>query len=122
MSREQDARIAEWMGWRRTDEQRWPDFMMPPDSTVDVVDWVPEYSTDRNAMAQAEAVVGERGLDEKYSEILFDVAKCFLGYNEIQDEWFGTGLFDIATATAPQRAEALCRVIDGEQPTPPDVA
>ena len=80
MSREQDAKIAEWMGWTNQD--------MPPEGQFCLAggqDWwippnskdgygycgrcesvPPPYSSDLNAMAEAERVVAERGLHHEY--------------------------------------------------------
>lgn len=116
MSREQDKRIAEWMGWTTVRTHMSYDGMWDAEVTL----WQlpggtsqrsspPGYSTDLDAMAEAEKVVRERGKIGRYIETLMNV----LGVNSAMDS-MGSIIWECATATAAQRAEALCRVIDNE--------
>lgn len=129
--REQDATIAEWMGWRwwwnptnrhlilcepefaPSDSQKYLELLIDRYDYPQVkisVSFVPRFFSDLNAMAQALKVVKERGLKKEYIEALIDVAIGPSPYLVLPTR--ATWL--LLTATAPQKAEALCRVIDEE--------
>jgi len=123
-AREQSAMIAEWMGWRwwwngsTVAKLKPPGWDAPPGwvgltggpplddwTALHALDDVPDFFSDLNAMAEAEGVVKERGLTIEYSTNLAYIVTEY-------DTLFLAGIF----ATAPQRAAALCRVIqEGER-------
>ena len=123
MSREQDAIIAEWCEPRNLLDLPGPGYYDSPlgfwtciVSRDGGVDWVkPQFSTDLDAMARALAVVKERGHEIAYAWALAEV----LGIWQSPLDWYPA--FLLITATAAQRAEALCRVIETEAAAMPQL-
>lgn len=139
MSREQDAIIAEWMGWqwvvyeREEGGELKKDSVLVPSLSVHnyletiekgesayvsefsighASDYlVPKFCTDLNAMALALAVVKERGFVEQdqYAMTLLVMVKESEGGRGVTHD-----IFRCATASAAQQAEALVKVIEWE--------
>lgn len=104
MSREQDAIIAEWRGWKqcRPGIDVWT---APGDDWTGLA--LPLFSSDLNAMAEALDILEKIGPDvrQKYED---ELSKCVPGGP-------GTSTWHMINATAPQQAEALIRVIQEAQ-------
>jgi len=133
MSKEQDAIIAEWCEPKPIYVHTFDESFLrhnPPKSPNgfwrcvciydhgDIPEWVPiSFSTDLNAMALAEKMMEERGLEDDYAIALADIVMDDY-VKRIKDGLAKTGIgswtFEIATATAAQRAEALVRMIEQE--------
>ena len=122
--REKDTKIAEWCEPKPSRTYGFDECFLtpnPPRSPLgfwrcvciydhgDEPEWVPEqFSSNLNAMAQAEALLPERGLEEEYIEHLRTIARIRIERPMVH---YVTPEFAFATATAPQRATALCRMI-----------
>ena len=101
--REQDAIIAEWMGWELY-KGIW--FYDTPAGILSDTK-PPPFSTDLTAMASALAVVKERGLIRQYLRQLWKLTSEGDG-GDYDKSWY------CHTAAAAQRAKALVRVIEAE--------
>ena len=102
-NREMDAMIAEWMGRKLHFKGGGASYVIE----------APCYSSDLNAMALAEAEVARRGLEKKYVLELKTAVGFYSAVDNAERGYF-LGTFGIIAATAAQRAEALCRLIDAE--------
>ena len=120
MSREQDARIAEWTGlYSIVERESVCRFLNSDDKCCGVQEWNsddwlpyedwPWFSESLDWMASALAVVKERGLEFKFLFQLTLILNRDCGDENGNLPW--PGGWHYATATAPQRAEALCRTI-----------
>lgn len=103
--------IAEWMGWTPSQVHGWPSVWRKP---LGFHDMVPNYASDLNAMALAE----NKLTDSEHSRFLDQLCvairqKSTQGiYDPIRSAF---SLVYACSATASQRAEALCRVICPEK-------
>ena len=100
-----NAVIAEWMGWKRIDSERFNDWVHP-----NAPGWhsrTPNYYGDLNATREP---VGKVVTDERFCWDYMNHLRTILKINE--DEYLGSIQQSmILTATAAQRCEALLRTI-----------
>lgn len=73
---------------------------------------VPHYSIDLAAAQSLEAVIAERGLQEKYADCLMEVISEELYYGHLGSGLDSFEVWTVATATAEQRVRAFLATIE----------
>lgn len=110
-------KIAEWVGWHNIQWLSGDRVGTPPAPSGGMWIPLPDYLTDLNAVAQVEAEIERRGLNELYAE---QVKRLVSGYNSmaffVRDGrgWYDDMEFKFITVTARQRCEAILRVIESQ--------
>ena len=106
---ELNAHIARWMGWTQGPPETamiWRD----PDGRYHAEP--PDYASDLNAWGDVWPVLDERNVGAEMEDALVSVVIDELVAEGAEDN--GVGALQMAMSTARQRAEALGRVIGGE--------
>lgn len=85
-------------GSRKTEAEAWSD--------------APRFSSDLAAAQSLEAVVAERGLQEKYADCLMEIISEELYYNHLGRGLDSFEVWTVATATAEQRVRAFLATIE----------